>query len=91
MRCCTDPPHRFGPLRCSFDELSLDNPHNQVLKAVLHRLLPQCIGGRARAAVSRLLHYLSDVSSVPCSTSDIERLSFNRLTRSWGPLFERAG
>jgi 5-methylcytosine-specific restriction enzyme subunit McrC len=78
-------------LRCGFDELSPDNAHNQALKAVLARLLPQAMGPDARAAVSGLLHRLAEISDVPCTAPDIERLPFTRLTNAWKPMFERAG
>ena len=76
--------------RCAFDELSPDNPYNRALKAVLSRLLPQAIGTEARTAVSGLLHRLAEVTDVPCSAVDIDRLLFNRLTESWRPVFQRA-
>jgi 5-methylcytosine-specific restriction enzyme subunit McrC len=77
--------------RCAFDELSSDNSHNRVLKAVLSRLLPQAMGPDARAAVGGLLHRLVEVSATPCSAADVERLPFNRLTETWRPVFRRAG
>lgn len=77
--------------RCAFDELSLDNPHNRALKAVLGRLLHQAVGPDARAAVGGLLHRLAEVSHAPCSTTDIDHLPFNRLTETWRPVFQRAG
>jgi 5-methylcytosine-specific restriction enzyme subunit McrC len=77
--------------RCAFDELTPDNPHNRVLKAVLGRLLHQTLGPDARTAVSGLLHRLAEVSDVPCSAADVDRLPFNRLTETWKPLFQRAG
>jgi len=77
-------------VRCAFDELSPDNPHNRALKAVLGRLLHQAVGPDARAAVGGLLHRLVDISHAPCSARDIDRLPFNRLTETWRPVFQRA-
>lgn len=77
-------------LRCGFDELSPDNPHNRALKAVLVRLLPQAMRVEARTAVSGLLHRLAEISDAPCSPEDIDRLPFNRLTLAWKPVFQRA-
>jgi 5-methylcytosine-specific restriction enzyme subunit McrC len=83
------PAHRNW-LRCRFDELSLDNQHNRSLKAVLARLLPQAIGPAARTAVNGLSHRLAEIADSPCSAADIDRLTFNRLTELWKPVFRRA-
>jgi 5-methylcytosine-specific restriction enzyme subunit McrC len=39
-------------LFCSFDERTIDNGHNRVLKAVLNHILPHSIGVRTKAAVA---------------------------------------
>ena len=75
---------------CRYDELSVDNPHNRALKAVLFILLGHALGPAAKGAVNSLLRRMEEVSTRPCSAIDIARLSFDRLTHRWRPIFERA-
>jgi 5-methylcytosine-specific restriction enzyme subunit McrC len=79
-----------GLIRCRFDELTADNPHNRILKHVLVKLSPQVIGPEAKTAVSALLLRLDQVSAIRCSPLDIDHLAFSRLNEAWRPLFQRA-
>lgn len=75
---------------CDFDERTIDNPYNRVLRAVLSSLLPETLSAHVRARVAALLHRLDGVRSVVVTSSDIERLGFDRMTQRWKPVFERA-
>jgi 5-methylcytosine-specific restriction enzyme subunit McrC len=75
---------------CRFDELSVDNPHNRILKDVLRKLLGSALGAEARGAVNGLLRRLEEVRSVPCHASDVASLPFSRLINVWRPVFARA-
>ena len=77
-------------LFCNFDERTIDNPHNRALKAVLAVLRPGAISAHARATVAALLHRFDDVALQPVTPQDIARLTFDRMTKSWEPIFERA-
>lgn len=77
-------------LFCSFDERTIDNPHNRALKAVLSVLRPNAISAQARATVAALLHRFDDVALHPVTPRDIARLTLDRMTKSWEPIFERA-
>ena len=77
-------------LMCRHDELSPDHAHNRALKFVLRRLLGHCLGGDAKMAVNGLLLRMEEIGDQSCTASDIERLGFDRLTRAWQPIFERA-
>jgi 5-methylcytosine-specific restriction enzyme subunit McrC len=77
-------------LLCSFDERTIDNPHNQVLKAVLSCLRPHVISAQANATVVALLHRFDDVTLHPVTPRVIELLPFDRMTKRWEPIFERA-
>lgn len=77
-------------LFCSFDERTIDNPHNRALRAVLSKLLSQTISAHAKATVAALLHRFDDVAHVPVSPRDIDQLPFDRMIRRWGPVFDRA-
>jgi 5-methylcytosine-specific restriction enzyme subunit McrC len=77
-------------LFCSFDERTIDNPHNRALKGVLSNLLSQTISSHAKATVAALLHRFDEVAHVSVSPKEIERLPFDRMIRRWEPVFERA-
>ena len=77
-------------LHCRYDELTADNAHNRVLKAVLAVLLGHARGSRAKTAVNVLLLRLDEVSVRPCRLADLEQLRFDRLTARWESLFQRA-
>jgi 5-methylcytosine-specific restriction enzyme subunit McrC len=77
-------------LESRYDEFSEDNPHNQALKTVLTRLLGHAARPEAKGAVNSLLRRMADISSRPCSVSSLANLMFDRITRPWRPVFERA-
>lgn len=77
-------------LLCSFDERTVDNPYNQVLKAVLSCLRPHVISAQAKATVVALLHRFDDVALHPVTPRVIELLPFDRMTKRWEPIFVRA-
>ena len=77
-------------LFCSFDERTVDNSHNHVLKAVLSCLRPRGISAQVKATVAALLHRFYDVALRPVTPRDIDRLPFDRMTRRWEPILGRA-
>jgi 5-methylcytosine-specific restriction enzyme subunit McrC len=77
-------------LFCSFDERTIDNCHNRVLKAVLSYLLTYSISARTKAAVAALLHRFDAVKQISVSASDIDRLPFDRMICRWEPVFANA-
>lgn len=77
-------------LFCAFDERTIDNSHNRLLKSVLARLLPLTISAHARGSVVALLHRFDAVSSVRARPDDIEKLPFDRMTSRWKPVFMQA-
>lgn len=77
-------------LFCSFDERTIDNPHNRALKAVLAGLRSNAVSARTRATVVTLLHRFDDVATHPVTPRDIARLTFDRITNPWKPIFQQA-
>lgn len=77
-------------LYCNFSERSIDNLHNRVLKSVVSILRRHAIGQEANAYITTLLHRFDDIASSVVTVSDIERLTFDRMTIGWEPIFERA-
>ena len=77
-------------LFCAFDERTIDNSHNRLLKSVLARLLPQTVSAHARASVAALLHRFDAVSLVRARPDEIGKLPFDRMTRHWKPVFMQA-
>jgi len=75
---------------CRYDQFSADNPHNQALKAVLTRLLDYAVAAETKGTVNALLRRMEDVSSQPPSAARLARLRFDRITKPWQSLFERA-
>lgn len=78
-------PGRPDRLHCHFDELTADNPFNQVLRAALRRVEPNLRGlpGLQRR-VQELLGTLADVSDLWVTVADVDRLPANRLTQRYG-------
>ncbi|SEN92289.1 5-methylcytosine-specific restriction enzyme subunit McrC [Nitrosospira multiformis] len=86
LRNSFDRSHLF----CSFDERTIDNPHNRALKAVLSALRSSAVSVQTRATVTTLLHHFDNVALYPVTPRDIARLIFDRMTNRWKPIFERA-
>ena len=77
-------------LLCRFDERSVDNPYNQVLKGVLRILLRFALSPRTRAMVTAFLHRLEAVSDIRIRARDIDGLRLDRTIQHWELVFERA-
>lgn len=77
-------------LFCNFDERTINNSYNSALKAVLTSLRLHAISAQTKATVGILLHRFDDVCSRPTTPQEISSLSFDRMTRHWEPVFERA-
>lgn len=77
-------------LLCRFDERSIDNPYNRVLKAVLRLLLGHALSPRTCAMVTSLLHRFDDVAERSIGSRDVDALHFDRTIRQWQPVFRRA-
>ncbi|MFL9895960.1 McrC family protein [Paraburkholderia sp. RL17-381-BIF-C] len=73
-------PGRKDRMFCEFDELSVNNRHNQIIKATLKKIRPLTIGSRTtERSVELLLAWLADVSDVVATADDVRRLPQNRL------------
>ena len=70
---------------CRYDEFSVDNAHNQALKAVLTRLLEFAMAPKAKQVVNSLLLRMTDISTQPPSAALLEKLRFDRITEVWLP------
>ena len=77
-------------LFCRFDERSIDNLHNQALKAVIRVLLGFARSPRTRAMVASFLHRFDQVNDLRITTRDIDDLRLDRTIRHWEPVFARA-
>lgn len=77
-------PGRPDRLQCEYDELTVDNPHNQALKAALRCIQPAARGLPALSvSVSTLLATLADVRDVRVDAATLDRLPSTRLTRRY--------
>ena len=70
-------------LLCRFDEHSIDNPYNQVLKGVLRKLLRFALSSRTRAMVAAFLHRFDEVRDKTITTRDVDALRLDRTIRHW--------
>ncbi|RAL97728.1 restriction endonuclease [Agrobacterium sp. MS2] len=75
---------------CEYSERTVDNAHNQALKGTLTLLRRFSNSSTVKGIVAALLHRLDEVTSRKIGVQDIARLSFDRLTDHWRPLFQRA-
>jgi 5-methylcytosine-specific restriction enzyme subunit McrC len=75
---------------CRYDEFSVDNIHNQELKAALRRLLDFAVAVETKGAINALLLRMADVSTQAPSLARLESLRFDRITQVWQPVFDRS-
>lgn len=75
---------RQGRLVCSFDEFSVDSPHNQALKSVLLLLLRHGdVKPKNRQSIRKLLPYLSDVKEIEPRNIRWDALRYHRHNASY--------
>lgn len=74
-------------LYCQYDELSVDNPHNQVIKCVLRMMLALSIGTMARKQLTELLMRFDAITDMKIDTQVIDSLTFNRFTCRYESIF----
>ncbi len=76
-------------LYCRYDELSVDNCHNQVIRYVL-RAMTRLSGGIAvRKRLNELLFRFEAVRDVPVTTETLENLYFDRSTSRYRDIFRQ--
>lgn len=71
---------------CQYDELSADNPHNQVIKHVLQELIKVPTAVTARKRLNELLMRFDLVSDTAVDVQMIDNLDFNRSTSRYKPV-----
>lgn len=76
-------------LYCQYDELSADNPHNQIIKYVLKLLLKVSTGVMARKQLSELLMRFDSIGDVAANLQMINNLSFDRSTCRYESIFKQ--
>ncbi len=74
---------------CQYDELSADNPHNQVIKYVLRMMVKMSTGVMARKQLNELIMRFDSISDVDVDLQMIDSLSFNRSLCRYEPIFEQ--
>ncbi|MBX5298390.1 restriction endonuclease [Rhizobium sp. NLR12b] len=75
---------------CEYSERTVDNAHNQALKGTLKVLRRFSNSSTVKGIVAALLHRFDEVTSRKIGVRDITRLTFDRLSDHWRPLFQRA-
>lgn len=70
--------NRPDRVACRFDELTADNPWNQILKAGLRAVRPWIKRGDLARRWVELRANFEDVEDVPCGVREIDRLVFDR-------------
>ncbi|MFO7760895.1 MAG: hypothetical protein R6V20_04715 [Desulfobia sp.] len=76
-------------LCCRYDELSVDNAHNQVIKYVLWLMRKAAKGEWAGKQVSELLMRFDSVSDTTADLRTIDSLTFNRSTSRYKQIFNQ--
>ena len=74
---------------CQYDDLTADNPHNQVIKYVLRLLINVSTGVAARKKLNELLMQFDAISDVKTDLQMVDSLSFNRSTCRYEPVFKQ--
>lgn len=71
-------------MQCEFDELTPNNPYNQVLKAALRRAMPLARRSEELSRkTSQLLGWMADVDDRPVHLGELDALPMNRLTQRY--------
>lgn len=73
---------------CEYDELSVDNSYNQVLKNVLKLLSRLATAGTISRKVNELLNYFGAISDHAHDRRDISKLHFDRASSRYEPIFK---
>ncbi|MFC1881353.1 McrC family protein [Thermodesulfobacteriota bacterium] len=76
-------------LYCQYDELSADNPHNQVIKHVLQLMIKVSTGLMARKKLTELLLRFEAINDVKADIQMIDSLTFNRTTCRYEHIFDQ--
>lgn len=72
-------------MHCEFDELTLNNAYNQVLKAALRRVMPLARRSEELSRkASQLLGWMADVDDRSVCVAELDGLTMNRLTQRYG-------
>jgi len=72
------------PVACSYEDYTLDNPHNRLLKAALNRVLRiDSVSGTTRSSVLRTLQWFGEVSDRCPDPEALLRKGFTRLNRHY--------
>ena len=77
-------------LLCRFDEYTIDNSFNRVLKGVLLFLLGRSLSQKTKATVTALLYRFDEVADKPLQIADFAKLAFDRTNSHWQEVFEQA-
>ena len=79
------------PIACRFDEYSADNDENRYLRSAVRRALrfPQLPPADRRRLLSTLV-YLDEVADTSCVPDAVDRITFTRLNRHYGPMLRLA-
>jgi 5-methylcytosine-specific restriction enzyme subunit McrC len=76
--------HVQGKLVCCFDDFSVDSPHNQAIKSVMHMLLRHAhVRPENKDGLRKLLLYFADVTEIAPTAIRWDALSYHRNTASY--------
>ena len=74
---------------CAYDELTTDNPHNQVIKYVLRLMIKIATGVMARKKLNELLMQYDKIIDVKVDLRVVDNLKFNRTTCRYEHIFKQ--
>lgn len=75
----------LGKFYCEFDEFSLNNLENQIIKYVLYQLF-YCVKPEQKLRIQRLLSRLNKVSLKSFTESVFYKLRYNKLNKHYRPI-----
>lgn len=76
--------------RVQYDELTINNPINQILKTVFFKLLAHTQNSSNRQSIRLCLGYLEEVDIISLNRDSFENLQYNRINQEYKPLMELA-
>jgi len=73
-----------------YDEYALDNPLNQIFKAILLQLIRATKSAENKANIKNALNMLEEVQTVVLNPTVMNAITFNRLNKRYEPLYNLA-
>jgi len=81
-------PSELHTFSCKYDEFTIDNPINRVVKATLKKIQELCRSEENRKRASNFHSFMSEVGDEQIGTAYVSKIHFNRLNEIYKQIIE---